>query len=59
MPRCSALWLQASPGRHMVVVVHLVSLAVAFLLLTVLHVVLGELVPKSLSLQRAGRVALT
>jgi len=45
-------------GRHTVVLVHLVSLAVAFLLLTVLHVVLGELVPKSLSLQRAGRVAL-
>ena len=37
---------------------HAISLAVAFLLLTFLHVVLGELVPKSMSLQRAGRVAL-
>ena len=46
------------PGRHTVILVHAVSLAVAFLLLTVLHVVLGELVPKSISLQRAGRVAL-
>src|SRR5579872_3519995 len=46
------------PGRHTVLLVHAVSLAAAFLLLTVLHVVLGELVPKGLSLQRAGRVAL-
>jgi putative hemolysin len=38
--------------------VHAVSLAVAFMLLTIVHVVLGELVPKSISLQRAGRVAL-
>jgi putative hemolysin len=45
-------------GRHTVILVHAVSLAVAFLLLTILHVVLGELVPKSISLQRAGRVAL-
>ncbi len=46
------------PGRHTVVLVHAISLAVAFLLLTILHVVLGELVPKSISLQRAGVVAL-
>jgi CBS domain containing-hemolysin-like protein len=46
------------PGRHTVILVHAVSLAVAFLLLTILHVVFGELVPKSISLQRAGLVAL-
>lgn len=46
------------PGTHTVVLIHAVSLAVAFLFLTVLHVVLGELVPKSMSLQRAERVAL-
>src|ERR1019366_2177100 len=46
------------PGRHTVVLVHAVSLTVAFMLLTILHVVLGELVPKSISLQRAERVAL-
>ena len=46
------------PGRHTVVLVHAVSLLVAFLFLTTLHVVLGELVPKSMSLQRAERVAL-
>ncbi len=46
------------PGRHTVLLIHALSLTVAFLLLTILHVVLGELVPKSLSLQRAERVAL-
>ncbi len=46
------------PGPHTVVAIHVVSLAVAFVFLTTLHVVLGELVPKSMSLQRAERVAL-
>lgn len=46
------------PGRHAVILLHAISLSLAFLLLTFLHVVFGELVPKSLSLQRAGRVAL-
>ena len=48
-------WL---PGVHAAVITHSISLAAAFLLLSVMHVVLGELVPKSLSLQRAERVAL-
>ena len=46
------------PGKHTAVLIHGVSLIVAFLCLTGLHVVLGELVPKSMSLQRAERVAL-
>jgi magnesium and cobalt exporter, CNNM family len=46
------------PGQYGVIFVHALSLTVAFLMLTILHVVLGELVPKSISLQRAGRVAL-
>jgi CBS domain containing-hemolysin-like protein len=46
------------PGPHALILVHAISLAVAFLLLTFMHVVLGELVPKSISLQRAGLVAL-
>jgi CBS domain containing-hemolysin-like protein len=40
------------------VIAHGVALVIAFGLLTVLQVVLGELVPKSLSLARAERVAL-
>ena len=38
---------------------HSVSFGVAFLLITVLHVVLGELVPKSVALQKPEAVALT
>jgi putative hemolysin len=49
---------EAMPGHFAVVLVHAFSLSAAFLLLTFLHVVFGELIPKSLSLQRAGRVAL-
>lgn len=40
------------------VIAHSAAFAIAFGLLTVLQVVLGELVPKSLSLARAERVAL-
>jgi putative hemolysin len=48
----------AIPGRYAAVIVHALSFSAAFLLLTFFHVVFGELVPKSLSLQRAGRIAL-
>ncbi len=48
-------WL---PGSRATVIAHGLSLALAFLMLTVMHVVLGELVPKSVSLQRAERVSL-
>lgn len=37
---------------------HVAALAVAFLFLSALHVVLGELVPKTISLARAERIAL-
>ncbi len=37
---------------------HTVAVTIAFLIITTLHVVLGELVPKSMALQRAERVAL-
>jgi len=43
---------------RMLLVIHGAALAVAFILLSALHVVFGELVPKSLSLARAERVAL-
>jgi len=48
-------WL---PGRQAPLVAHAVAVTLAFVLLTFLHVVLGELVPKSLSLQRSERLAL-
>jgi len=44
--------------RAAAIIAHTAALAVAFGLLTVLQVVLGELVPKSLSLARAERAAL-
>jgi len=48
----------AIPQAWAAVAAHGVALVVAFGFLTVLQVVLGELVPKSLSLARAERVAL-
>jgi len=45
-------------GSRANILIHSAALALSLSLLTVLHVVLGELVPKSLSLARAERVAL-
>ena len=50
--------VQAIPRPWAAVIAHGTALAIAFGLLTVLQVVLGELDPKSLSLARADRVAL-
>jgi putative hemolysin len=43
---------------HASVYAHSIAIALAFGLITCLHVILGELVPKSLALQRAEQVAL-
>ena len=51
------LW-PAALGARNVLVVHAIALAGAFALLSALHVVIGELVPKTVSLARAERVAL-
>ncbi len=48
-------WL---PGNRAAVLAHGAALALAFALLTVMHVVFGELVPKTISLERAGRASL-
>ena len=45
-------------GDHPTILAHTVAVAVAFILITYLHVVLGEVVPKSVTLQRPDRVAL-
>jgi putative hemolysin len=50
--------VQAIPRPWAAIIAHGTALAIAFGLLTMLQVVLGELVPKSLSLARAERVAL-
>jgi putative hemolysin len=37
---------------------HAIAITIAFIIITVLHIVLGELMPKSLALQRSERTAL-
>jgi putative hemolysin len=49
-------FLQRVP--HAMVYAHTIAIAIAFGLITFMHVILGELVPKSLALQRAEQVAL-
>jgi len=53
-----SLWT-GKPGAHMFLLAHAIALAIAFVLLCALHVVLGELVPKTVSLARAERIALS
>jgi putative hemolysin len=43
---------------HAVLYSHTIAVVITFVIITFLHVILGELVPKSLALQRAERVAL-
>jgi putative hemolysin len=52
-----AIW-PGTPGTHSALIAHAAALACAFVLLSALHVVMGELVPKTISLARAERVAL-
>jgi putative hemolysin len=52
----SVRYLQEVP--HAAVYAHGIAIAIAFSLITYLHVLLGELVPKTLALQRAEQIAL-
>jgi magnesium and cobalt exporter, CNNM family len=49
-------WIHQVP--HAVIYAHTIAIVIAFSLITCLHVILGELVPKSLALQRAEQIAL-
>ena len=52
-----SIW-PGTPGTRSAILIHACALALAFALLSALHVVMGELVPKNVSLARAERVAL-
>ena len=56
LARLFEVWIGSVP--YATLYAHAVAVPVAFALITSLHVILGELVPKSLALQRAERVAL-
>jgi CBS domain containing-hemolysin-like protein len=43
---------------HVAVYAHTIAIVIAFSLITYMHVILGELVPKTLALQRAEQIAL-
>jgi putative hemolysin len=49
-------WIGSVP--YAAIYAHAIAVTVAFVMITSLHVILGELVPKSLALQKAERVAL-
>ncbi|HXK61806.1 MAG TPA: hemolysin family protein [Acidobacteriota bacterium] len=50
--------LFAGFGRMQPVVAHSLAVTIAFLIITFLHIVIGELAPKSIAIQRAESVAL-
>jgi putative hemolysin len=52
------IWPRVATTTRGAIFAHAVALAVAFGMLSALHVVVGELVPKTVSLARAERVAL-
>ena len=56
LARLFEAWIGSIP--HAIVYAHAIAVTIAFVAITSLHVILGELVPKSLALQRAERVAL-
>src|SRR5580698_3505307 len=56
LARLFEAWIGSVPYAR--IYAHAIAVTVAFVSITSLHVILGELVPKSLALQRAERVAL-
>src|SRR6202142_6464 len=56
LARLFEAWIGSIP--HATIYAHAIAVGTAFVMITSLHVILGELVPKSLALQKAERVAL-
>jgi CBS domain containing-hemolysin-like protein len=50
-------WFEALPGRLSVAATHGMAVALAFLIITYFHIVLGELVPRGLALEYTDRIA--
>ncbi len=46
------------PGVSQIIAIHTTAVSIAFVLITIMHVVLGELVPKSIALEYPERTAL-
>jgi CBS domain containing-hemolysin-like protein len=51
-------WFQGLPAAAAKIATHGLAVAVAFMIITVLHIVLGELVPKALALHHPERISL-
>jgi putative hemolysin len=51
-------FMPAHGSVRMLILIHAIALTIAFACLSAIHVVFGELVPKSISLARAERIAL-
>src|SRR5205085_466559 len=51
-------WFEALPGAWSLVATHSAATAIAFVVITFMHVVFGELIPKNLALQAPDRTAL-
>jgi putative hemolysin len=59
-PAIAELLLRPLAGLpHAIVYAHTAAVVIAFVIITYFHVIMGELVPKSLALQRVERVALS
>lgn len=46
------------PSKFQLPITHTISIAIAFTIITVLHVVIGELIPKSIALQYSEKISL-
>jgi len=59
-PAIAELLLRPLAGLpHAIIYAHTAAVVIAFVIITYFHVIMGELVPKSLALQRVERIALS